>query len=141
MVRMSRKVWISMLGSAALACALGGSAWAQEMPAHASSAGMHAMGSMHSGMQGSSATGMQPMRAMHSGAQGMHTQNMQKDKMGMRVMGMHMMPVTVTAVDATTGIVDVTANGMALKVHFPPKAMADLKAGDKITLRMGFSKP
>jgi hypothetical protein len=30
---------------------------------------------------------------------------------------------------------------MALKVHFPPSAMASLKAGDKITLHMGFSKP
>jgi hypothetical protein len=31
--------------------------------------------------------------------------------------------------------------GMALKVRFSPKAMASLKAGDKITLHLGFSKP
>jgi hypothetical protein len=30
---------------------------------------------------------------------------------------------------------------MSLKVHFTPPAMAGLKAGDKITLHMGFSKP
>ena len=52
-----------------------------------------------------------------------------------------MMPATVTEADAKTGIVDVTSDGMTLKVHFPPSAMAHLKAGDKITLHMGFSKP
>lgn len=55
--------------------------------------------------------------------------------------GMHAMPATVTAADPKTGIVDVTAGGMALKVHFPPGAMASLKAGDKITVHMGYSKP
>jgi hypothetical protein len=66
------------------------------------------------------------------------------DKMGAMhsdMMGMHKMPATVTAADAKTGVVDVTTEGMALKVHFPPSAMASLKAGDKITLHMGFSKP
>ena len=43
-------------------------------------------------------------------------------------------------VDTKTGIVDVTAGGMSLKVHFPPKSVADLKSGDQITLHMGFSK-
>ena len=58
-----------------------------------------------------------------------------------KMMGMHTMPATVTTVDTTTSVVDVMTEGMALKVHFPPKAMASLKAGDKITLHMGFSKP
>lgn len=54
--------------------------------------------------------------------------------------GMHTMPATVTAADPKTGIVDVTAEGMALRVHFPPASMASLKAGDKIGLYMGYSQ-
>jgi hypothetical protein len=77
------------------------------------------------------ASGMDKMGAMHSDMKGMHG----------NMMGMHKMPATVTAADAKTGVVDVTTEGMALKVHFPPSAMASLKAGDKITLHMGFSKP
>ena len=76
-------------------------------------------------------SGMEKMGAMHSDMKGMHD----------NMMGMHQMPATVTAADAKTGMVDVTTEGMALKVHFPPSAMASLKAGDKITLHMGFSKP
>lgn len=82
------------------------------MPASSSSG----MGSMHSGM-------------MHSKM--MHKMNG----------SMHMMPASVTSVDAKTGIVGVDAGGMALTVHFPPKSMANLQVGDKITLHMGFSKP
>jgi hypothetical protein len=62
---------------------------------------------------------------------------MHHDKNG----SMHKMPASVTAVDAKTGMVGVDAGGMALSVHFPPKSMANLKVGDKITLHMGFSKP
>lgn len=67
-----------------------------------------------------------------------------QDKVGaMRtnVQGLHTMPATVTATDPKSGTVDVAAGGMALRVHFPPAAMAELKAGDQITLHMGFSKP
>ena len=64
-----------------------------------------------------------------------------RDMMMKGMQGMHAMPATVTATDPKTGTVDVTAGGMALKVHFPPPAMASLKEGDKITLHMGFSKP
>ena len=53
---------------------------------------------------------------------------------------MHTMPATVNSVDTKTGIVDVTAGGMSLKVHFPPTSVADLKSGDQITLHMGFNK-
>lgn len=76
------------------------------------------MGAMH-GQQG-----MEGMKEMHA--------NMQ---------GMHKMPATVSAVDTKTGVVDVTAGGMALKVHFPPASVANLKAGDQITLHLAFSKP
>lgn len=55
-------------------------------------------------------------------------------------MGMHTMPATVTAVDPKTGIVEVTAANMPLRVHFPPSAVASLKPGDRITLHLGFSK-
>jgi plastocyanin len=69
-------------------------------------------------------------------------QSMRMQRMaGMNVKGRHLMPATVTAADAATGMVDVTAGGMALKVHFPPAAMKDLKPGDKITLHLGFTQP
>ncbi|WP_395117821.1 hypothetical protein ACFCQI_14445 [Rhodanobacter sp. FW102-FHT14D06] len=51
------------------------------------------------------------------------------------------MSATVASADTKTGVVDVTAEGMALKVHFPPSVAANLKTGDKITLHMGYSKP
>jgi hypothetical protein len=54
--------------------------------------------------------------------------------------GMHTMPATVTHADPQTGIVDVMADGMALRVHFPPDSMANLKAGDKIGLYMAYSQ-
>ena len=57
------------------------------------------------------------------------------------MMGMHMMPATVTAIDTKTGLVNVSAGNMALKLHFPPASLAALKEGDKITLHLGFSKP
>lgn len=53
---------------------------------------------------------------------------------------MHKMPATVTAVDSKTGIVEVNTAGMSLRVHFPPSSVAGLKAGDEITLHMGYSK-
>lgn len=56
------------------------------------------------------------------------------------MMGMHMMTVTVTAIDAKTGLVDATAGSMALKLHFPPPSLAGVKAGDKLSVHLGFSK-
>jgi hypothetical protein len=53
--------------------------------------------------------------------------------------GMHTMAATVTDTDPKSGIVDVMAEGMALRVQFPPASMVDLKAGDKIGLYMGYS--
>ena len=117
MKNMSRKSLVSMLGSLALVMALGGSAWAQDTTPTGSGHSMDKMGATHSDMKGTH-------------------KNMSK-----HMMGMHMMPATVTEADTKTGVVDVMSGGMALKVHFPPKAMAGLKEGDKITLHMGFSKP
>ena len=124
MTIMSRKSLVSMLGSLALAVAFGGSAWAQDTTPAASPHNMDKMSEMHADMK--------DMNDMHK--------EMHKE-MHKNMMGMHMMPATVTAADATTGVVDVMAGGIALKVHFPPKAMTSLKAGDKITLHMGYSKP
>ena len=54
------------------------------------------------------------------------------------MMGRHQMPGTVTAVNHSTGIVNVDSMGMALVVHFPPPTVKDLKAGDKIHLLLGY---
>jgi hypothetical protein len=99
----------------ALALAL---ACAAAMAAQDSPPKQDSMGSM-SGQQG-----MEGMKEGHAKLQGMHT-----------------MPATVSAVDTKTGVVDATAGGMALKVHFPPASVANLKAGDQITLHLAFSKP
>ncbi|NCT68623.1 MAG: hypothetical protein GXC76_13430 [Rhodanobacteraceae bacterium] len=71
------------------------------------------------------------MKEMHEKMGGMHKQ---------RVEGMHAMPATVTTVDKQTGLVEVTAEGMNLRLHFPPATVADLKEGDKISVHMGYSK-
>lgn len=66
---------------------------------------------------------------------------MQHDMQNMgATMGMHMMTVTVTAIDAKTGLVDGTAGGMALKLHFPPPSLAGVKAGDRLMVHLSFHK-
>lgn len=77
----------------------------------------------------SSASSTGSMGKMHHGSM-MHKMNG----------SMHQMPATVTSVDTTIGMVEVTTAGMSLRVHFPPASVADLKAGDKITLHMGYTK-
>jgi hypothetical protein len=57
------------------------------------------------------------------------------------MMGMHDMAATVNAVDAKTGLVDVTAGGLALKLHFPPASLVNVKMGDSITVHLAFTKP
>jgi hypothetical protein len=52
-----------------------------------------------------------------------------------------MMAATVTAIDAGTGLTDVDADGMKLRVHFPSASLAGIKVGDKITLHLSFTKP
>jgi len=71
-----------------------------------------------------------------------HMPGMNMPGMSMKNMnGMHMMPATVIAVDATTGLTDVDAGGKKLRLHFPPASLANVKAGDKITLHLSFTKP
>lgn len=88
--------------------------------------------------------GAQPPAAQQSGGmmmQGgmMQHGNMQGMDMG-AMLGQHMMPVTITAIDSKTGLVDATAGSMALKLHFPPPSLAGVKVGDKITVHMAFHK-
>jgi hypothetical protein len=75
--------------------------------------------------------GMMQNGVMHNG--------MMQNGMG-RMLGMHVMAVTVTALDAKTGLVDATAGSMALKLHFPPASLAAVKVGDKLSVHMGFTK-
>lgn len=82
-------------------------------------------------MQGMQGQGMQGMQG-----QGMHGMMMGHTNM----MGMHQMSATVTSVDMNTGIMDVTSEGMKLRLHFPPASLASVKVGDKIMLHMGFMK-
>lgn len=99
-----------------LALASGGVALAQNTTPTDSAHDPDTTGAMHGGHE--------PMKSMH-----------------MNMMGMHAMPATVSSVDKQTGVVDVDAEGMSLKVHFPPTTVANLAAGDKITIHMGYSKP
>jgi len=85
-----------------------------------------------------------PALAHHksSGMQGMDMSGTSMSGMDMKnMMGTHTMPATVTFVDTKTGLIDVTSEGMSLKLHFPPTSLVNVRAGDKITLHLGFMKP
>jgi hypothetical protein len=93
----------------------------------------------HGGMSGMNMQGMSGMNMQNNrgGMPGMNMQGMHGNMMG----SMHTMPATVTALDTNTGIVDVSTEGMSLKLHFPPASLANVKTGDKITLHLTFTKP
>jgi hypothetical protein len=55
--------------------------------------------------------------------------------------GSHDMPSTVTAVNHATGVINVTSEGMAMRLHFPPASLKTIKPGDEIVLHLGFTKP
>ncbi len=86
------------------------------------------------GMQGMQGQGGMQGQAGMQGMQGMNMQGMG------HMMGMHQMSATVTSVDINTGIMEVTSDGMKLRLHFPPASLASLKAGDKVMLHLGFMK-
>jgi hypothetical protein len=69
------------------------------------------------------------------GMQGMHSMSS-----GQGMVGQHEMPATVTNIDKNTGLVDVTSEGMNLRLHFPPSALTNVKSGDKIKVQMGLMK-
>ena len=56
------------------------------------------------------------------------------------MMGTHVMPVTVTSVDVKNGLVEGTAGGATLRLHFPPESLGGVKAGDQIQVMLAFSK-
>jgi Cu/Ag efflux protein CusF len=73
---------------------------------------------------------------------GMNMHCMQMDCMNMQnIRGMHTMSATVTAINASTGLTGLDAGGMKLRVHFPAASLSGVKAGDKITLHLGFTMP
>jgi hypothetical protein len=115
MKKLTHKPFAAVFGAALFMLAGSGVALAQNTTPTDSAHSSDTMGAMHNG----------------HGMSGMHK----------NMMGMHAMPATVSSVDAQTGVVDVNAEGMMLKVHFPASAVTNLKAGDKITLHMGYSKP
>jgi hypothetical protein len=80
-----------------------------------------------------------PSLAQQAGESSAMQHNMQGGDMG-STMGMHMMTVTVTAIDGKSGQVDGTAGGMALKLHFPPPSLAGVKTGDKLMIHLSFHK-
>jgi hypothetical protein len=117
---MSKRTQHGLAGAlGALLLMLAGTTWAQDSAPTGSAQDAGTMGQMHPGQ-----AGMSGMRGMHD-----------------NVMGRHTMPATVNSVDKQTGVVEVASAGMTLRLHFPPSALTDLKAGDRITVHMAYSKP
>lgn len=54
--------------------------------------------------------------------------------------GTHVMAFTVTAVDARSGVVEGTSDGLSLKLHFPPASLGVVKPGDQLSVMLAFSK-
>lgn len=129
----ARRSRLILLGALALST-LAGAAMAQDdtMPMQ----GAKQQDSSNMPMQG-----MQQQDSSNMPMQGMKHMDQQRMGRMQNVMGRHQMPATVTSANASTGIVEVNSAGMSLTVHFPPASMKDLKAGDKITLHLAYSKP
>lgn len=83
--------------------------------------------------QDTPATGMKPVQS-----QTMPMQKKDRMRIHRRIKGRHFMPATVESVDHGTGIVKLESLGMGLVVHFPPPTIKNLKAGDKISLLLGY---
>jgi hypothetical protein len=58
---------------------------------------------------------------------------------GGKAMGSHQMIGTVEDIDTQKGIVDLKTAEGDLKLHFPPKAVANIKKGDEIQVQLSFS--
>lgn len=65
-----------------------------------------------------------------------------KDKMeGDRMMmGWHKMTGTVDMIDHAKGMLMLKSGAADMTLHFPPDSIKDLKNGDTITVKLGFSK-
>lgn len=55
-------------------------------------------------------------------------------------MARHTMEGEVTKVDAKKGWIDVKTPEGRMKLHFPPAALANVKAGDSISVELGLRK-
>ena len=58
---------------------------------------------------------------------------------GGKAMGSHQMVGTVEDIDTQKGIVDLKTGEGDLKLHFPPKSVANIKKGDQIQVQLSFS--
>lgn len=56
-----------------------------------------------------------------------------------KIEGKHTMSGTVTDIDKKTGIVGLKTAEGDLKLHFPPKSLANVKEGEELQVQMGFS--
>lgn len=54
--------------------------------------------------------------------------------------GEHTMEGEITSINKETGEVEVDTQPVAMKVHFPADAVADLNEGDTITVHLAFEK-
>ena len=69
----------------------------------------------------------------------MHGEHKGTPAKGGKAMGSHQMVGTVEDVDTQKGIVDLKTGEGDLKLHFPPKAVANLKKGDQIQVQLSFN--
>ncbi len=119
------RIHLSLLTAVLLSCAP--LAWAASTPAQPLGAQNAPMTPMH-GQNMHDQTMPMHDHAMHRQGHGYHSS----------MMGQHNMPAEVTAVDHSTGIVKLDSLGMQLVVHFPPPTIKELKAGDHISLHLGY---
>ncbi len=59
---------------------------------------------------------------------------------GRMMEGVHWMTGTVESVDAKAGWMKVKTDEGTLNLHFPPDSLKDVKAGETVTVHMGFHK-
>jgi hypothetical protein len=57
-----------------------------------------------------------------------------------KMMGEHKMTGTVEKIDHKTGMLKFKTGEGNLELHFPPPTIKDLKAGDTITVKLGYTK-
>lgn len=78
------------------------------------------------------------------GKMGMMKGNCMMDMQGMRgdcpMMGAHSMTGTVGKIDHAKGMLTLKHAAGDMMLHFPPDALKDIKDGDTITVRMGFTR-
>lgn len=78
------------------------------------------------------------------GRMGMMKGECMMDMEGMRgdcpMMGSHVMTGTVDKIDHAKGMLTLKHSAADMRLHFPPAAIKDIKNGDTITVRLGFTK-